>query len=104
MNHSKALSYAVKGSVPEHLQAHAYQATYRYVVDLDERGCFAASVYNRNDKLVWQIRCETQEEHNDAPWSNWVGYMKHPRDTDGALAMLKQLGIATNNATILLEG
>lgn len=57
---------------------------FEYVIDLDERGEFKASVYDDKSNVVFSI--DGQEIFDD-------GFMKHKNDMDGLKAHLVDLGI-----------
>lgn len=64
-------------------------ATYDYHIDLDERGEFAATVYDSKGRQVYCVSSDddglTQEIED--------GWMRHKRDTRGLAQYLAHLGI-----------
>lgn len=77
------------------------------VVDLDERGSFRAHVENKNGKTVFQFSNEDEETGWPSEGGLWLvedGFMKHARDTRGLHDYLQDVGIATADSTLRIQG
>ncbi len=67
-------------------------ATYKYYINLDERGSFYADVRNSSDKTVFEIKTGNEL----APGETSIfedGFMKDKNDLEGLRQYLIQLGI-----------
>ena len=70
-------------------------AKFVYIVDLDERGTFAAHVENHKGEDVFTILAE------DEPFDLVeYGYMKHVEDVRGLAAYLEGVGIIGKDDTL----
>ncbi|ACK78492.1 hypothetical protein RU820_06105 [Acidithiobacillus ferrooxidans] len=71
-------------------------------VDLDERGVFKAHVDDMDGNTILTM---SNEEEEDGELS-FVrdGFIKHPRDTDGLLVYLKEMGMAPESASLEIQG
>lgn len=78
-----------------------YTPTYTFHVDLDERGMFHASVRNRNDRVLFEIKLDEAlpEEEQSNPIQD--GWMKHNRDLKGLREYLVHLGVVTDKAVLV---
>lgn len=71
-----------------------------YFINLDERGSFCADVRNAaNGETVFDIK-SGDELGEDETSIFEDGFMKHKHDLDGLLDYLRELGIASANATL----
>lgn len=73
---------------------------YRYVVNLDERGVYSASVLDCTDKEVFHV----ENEEDGSLWLCDDGFMKHCEDMDGLTVYLIDMGIIPDDSIIEFVG
>lgn len=72
---------------------------YYLIVDFDERGEYSATVYNSNDKVVWDVDSEAMRELID---DGFLKYKAH-QDLDRLTKYLGSRGIIPKHSTIYSE-
>lgn len=75
---------------------------YSYVVNLNERGCFSASVYDSNEKSVYEVRGGDELGEDESSLVD-DGFMDHMEDLEGLTSYLQSLSIIPAGARILPE-
>lgn len=75
---------------------------YSYVVNLNERGCFSASVYDSNEKSVYEVRGGDELGEDESSLVD-DGFMRHMEDLDGLTSYLQSLDAIPAGARILPE-
>lgn len=82
---------------------------YTYTLDLAERGMFAAHVCNSRGRIVWEVRCETEEDYENMdsfpiPWrDSYQGTAATPEELAEMEKYLKFVGLMAPNATLVLD-
>jgi len=75
-------------------------ATYKYYINLDERGCFYADVRNQNEKTIFEIKAGDELPEGETSIFE-DGFMKNKNDLNGLKSYLVSLGIINKDATIV---
>ena len=87
----------------EDKEASEYRNTHLLMtVDLDERGVFKAHVDDMNGNTILTMSNEEDEDGELSLVRD--GFIKHPRDTDGLLVYLKEMGMAPESASLEIQG
>lgn len=73
---------------------------YFRVVDLDERGHYAAHVEDENGKDVFEYTNEDEDGQSGPLWLVEDGFMRHPDDLDGLEKYLKSVKLMPDGATL----
>ena len=72
-----------------------------YYINLNERGSFSADVRNvSNGKSIFTIKAGNELEAGESSIFE-DGYMKNIHDMKGLLEYLKEMGLASQNATLV---
>jgi hypothetical protein len=71
-------------------------------VDLDERGVFKAHVDDMEGNTILTMSNEDEEDGELSLVRD--GFIKHPRDTEGLLSYLKEMGMAPKSASLEIQG
>jgi len=72
------------------------------IVDLDERGVFKAHVDDMEGNTILTLSNEEDEDGELSLVRD--GFIKHPRDTEGLLIYLKEMGMAPGPASLEIQG
>lgn len=73
---------------------------YGYYIDLNERGSFRASVRDRQDRVVYEIRAGNELQDDETSIFE-DGFMRHERDVPGLESYLRDLGVISKDACVL---